>query len=142
MTTDEILKELAALENACEDTDCHDGYIETRPHVTTPLECPTCKGTGNVPAFPMLRIKCKPFLPPCPHIENECPGWRTRTLDEARLCLEELLIAEGVSLNYVKWPDKSYWWSGRQGQAWQEGNTPTEAVLAALYEASKVTTDA
>ena len=103
MTTDEILKELAALENACEDTDCHDGYIETRPHVTAPLECPTCKGTGNVPAFPMLRIQCS-------HLtwhkntaktegslvwrhQQECSGHRAKTLDEAQLCLEELLVA-------------------------------------------------
>ena len=105
MEVDERLKELADLEIPCEDTDCHNGYIGTRPHVTTPLECPTCKGTGKVSVYSMLRTKCKSFIPPCPHGEDDCPGWRYKSLDEARLCLEELLVAalSGEKGAFVNW---------------------------------------
>ena len=140
MEAEEMLKELADLEIPCEDTDCHNGYIGTRPHVTEPLECPTCKGTGKVPVFPMLRTKCKSFIPPCPHGEDDCPGWREKTLDEARLCLEELLVAywKMGELGEIDWYDMA----DAIYAALSANESVTEAAIAALYEASKVKTDA
>ena len=101
------------------------------------------------PAFPMLRVECKHRAhrhvgtAPC-RIENcaahrkNCPGWRATTLDEARLCLEELLVAEGLTVE-PGYGDGVDWvaYKHKAGQ-WGKGIIPTEAAIAALYAARKV----
>ena len=90
------------------------------------------------PAFPMLRTKCKSFIPPCPHGEDDCPGWRAKTLDEVRLCLEELLVTENVAISPESVVEPGNWRAQRFPMKAVWANTPTEAVIGALYEASKV----
>ena len=124
MEAEEMLRELASLEKPlgmnCNIPACNCG--ET--HAT-------------VPAFPMLRVECDHQSHKSPGVDHrafvahrkKCPGWRAKTLDEARLCLEELLVAalgDGKKA-FVNW----------LFAAW-DGANPTEAVIAALYEASKV----
>ena len=153
MNTDEMLRELAAetkpRDGYCNPCKCGEGEEHDGEKCPT---CAACNCTGTVPAFPMLRVE------PCDHgyhdsknLQNhsdrmnaathtrDCPGWRAKTLDEARLCLEELLVAETINL----WYEDGLWISERvAGVGFSDGPTPTEAVLAALYEASKVEADA
>ena len=113
MGIEEMLRELAAMEN-------DDGS----------------------PVFPMLRVECghtildgRLHYDTTPLLVHLCPGWREKTLDETRLCLEELLVTETINL----WYEDGIWISERvAGVGFSDGPTPTEAVLAALYEASKV----
>lgn len=149
METEEILKELAVLEKPC-------GCPEPTQPISDEdeakwLDDSNCPGPQVL--FPMLREKCDHRAhrhvgtAPC-RIENcaehraICPGWREKTLDEARLCLEELLVAEkemhgGMALAVHRQNGN---WVARYNEidSISTADTPTEAVLAALHEASKV----
>ena len=98
------------------------------------------------PAFPMLRIRCACYchmIKPGQHDigacvmrgsgESACPGWRAKSLDEARLCLEELLVAHVKQIG-----DMSANMIVAMTKAILAGKSCTEVVIAALHEASKV----
>lgn len=190
METDEILKELAAIEKPCENMECPVGMdsddlrwfalsqADNELEGIEPKPC-SCKGTGAVPAFPMLRIQCIGIDEEDVGVyyhDNCCNNkrWRAKTLDEARLCLEELLVVywkqriledikqdDGGGMNanfFLGFNDdrdqlpkvwKFEYENGHSGyyeieppfpriSISTEGPTPTEAVLAALYEANRV----
>ena len=152
MEAEQMLTELAAVEKEPELLSVMGGII-----------------TGTVPAFPMLRVECASHGDShrkweCDDVrgylrdegksteadwwkeDGDCPGWRAKTLAEARLCLEELLVAEGLQVHPAWKNGKIHEWASWNTyppfQKTVTGSTPTEAAIAATYEASKVKTDA
>lgn len=149
-----MLRELVDLEIPCEDTDCVNGSITLRAGVTDVdyLRCETCKGTGKVLAFSMLRKDCDAIgwhdrdnFDDDPKFLQElrtnhytiCPGYRAKTLDEARLCLEELLVAEKVTVQpTLPQHEREHAWYASIGniEYYKDafGDTPTEAIISAI----------
>lgn len=130
MEVEQMLKELAGaeapLEMRCDIPACNCGGT----HATGPMR----------PLFPWARAKCKPFIPPCPHIEVDCPGWRTAQLDEIDLDWLMKLYAMKVEPTHVGWKTGHPPWKAKPHDSvdWTEHDTPTEAAIAAVYEATKM----
>ena len=123
-------------------------------------ELAAMEGNGK-PALPMLRVECGcachtpqrkvwghvgPNSSACSTLKH-CPGYRAKTLDDARPCLAELLAVMYKTPSFAeihKWHRLMDSIVDGMDESGSQVcmNTPTEVILFALYEANRITTDA
>ncbi len=105
--------------------------------------CDPCKGTGTVARFPGFRTSIHQHSENCGYYHGLCrdpdkaKGDRTATLSEVKARLDNILVAYNIGVDkrgrgtWIARIMASQW-------GWEDGDSPTEAVIAALVAMGEV----